>query len=108
MAESQDAIPWLDENGYPAVAEKLRRIQAGWKERGAQTRRSWWVKLAGKTGGRPCAIEGEELPVLRAAQIRMGRPVTSNALWHPGEVAPPKRETGRWKKKRKARRRRKP
>lgn len=95
---SQDIIPWLQQSGYNELAALLLKIQDGWKARGVNTRRSWWVRLAGGKNGRPSVVEGHQLPVLKAAQRRMGVPVTANALSLPNELPPPpKRSNGRWK-----------
>ena len=94
-----DARVWLRANGYDDVADLIDEIIAEWSASGNKTRRNWWEKLAGGSGGKPTKIGSRELPVLRAAQIRQGKPVTKNALCrNPREVPPPVEMQGRWKK----------
>lgn len=91
---------WLIENGYPQIAEMIDEIQAEWKENGKHTRRNWWEVLAGGKNGAPRTIYGRQFPVLQAAQIRQGKPITKNALKateHEME-APVIFDNGRWKK----------
>lgn len=93
---------WLVENGYPEIAEMIDEIQEEWKKTGKHTRRNWWEVLAGGKNGTPRTIYGREFPVLQAAQIRQGKPVTKNALKateHEIE-APMIFDNGRWKKDR--------
>src|SRR5258708_3323330 len=93
---------WLAANGYEDVAalidEAIRRIEA----KGRKSRRNWWDTLAGGPGGKPSVREGIGFPVLRVAQIRQGRPVTSNAICRNESEQPPDvNVTGRWAKKKK-------
>ena len=71
---------WLVENGHTETAELIKAVMDDWKRRGVQTRRNWWKILAGGKGGRPFTVNGREFPVLRAAQLRQGVPVTKNAI----------------------------
>lgn len=91
---------WLMENGYPEVAEMINEIQAEWKIRGKHTRRNWWDVLSGGKNGTPRIIYGRQFPVLQAAQIRQGKPVTKNALkiMENETDAPAVFDNGRWKK----------
>ncbi|HHX22761.1 MAG TPA: hypothetical protein GX723_01865, partial [Thermoanaerobacterales bacterium] len=74
--------------------------QAEWKETGKHTRRNWWDILSGGKNGVPRVIYGRKFPVLRAAQIRQGKPVTENAIKMPNETNVPKIvDNGRWKKR---------
>ncbi len=93
------ARQWLQENGYPEVAEMISDIQAEWKLVGKHTRRNWWEVLAGGKNGSPRTIYGRQFPVLQAAQIRQGKEVTPNALKvsESEEVAPAISVNGRWK-----------
>lgn len=92
---------WLMENGYPEVAEMINEIQAEWKINGKHTRRNWWDVLSGGKDGAPRTIYGRQFPVLQAAQIRQGKPITRNALKiMKNEADPPTVfDNGRWKKK---------
>jgi len=70
----------------------------GWQTKGTKTRRSWWDILAGGKNGKPRTIEGVTLPVLKAAQIRMGVPITKNAICrNEAEKVPEVVSNGRWK-----------
>jgi len=90
---------WLAENGYPEVAEMIGEIQAEWKVSGKHTRRNWWDVLSGGKNGTPRVIYGRTFPVLQAAQIRQGKPVTVNALKMNMEKSTPTVfANGRWKK----------
>ena len=71
---------WLIENGYPEVAEMINEIQVEWKISGKHTRRNWWDVLSGGKNGSPRTIYGRQFPVLQAAQVRQGKPITQNAL----------------------------
>lgn len=92
---------WLRENGYPEVADMINEIQAEWKVSGKHTRRNWWDVLSGGKNGTPRIIYGRQFPVLQAAQIRQGKPVTKNALkiMENEAEAPAVFDNGRWKKK---------
>lgn len=71
---------WLIENNYEDVAEIIDGIIDYWQKNGNGTRRNWWDKLAGGKNGVPLKVNGIEIPVLKAAQIRQGKPVTENAI----------------------------
>jgi hypothetical protein len=91
---------WLAANGYGDVValmdEAIRRIE----EKGKKSRRNWWDTLAGGSHGKPSVREGIEFPVLRAAQIRQGVPVSPNAIWRKENEEPPDVVvTDRWKRK---------
>lgn len=88
---------WLKENDYQDVAEQIDIIMNIWQEKGAKTRRNWWEVLAGGKNGKPRTIEGITLPVLKAAQLRQGLPITSNAICRKeDENIPVIRTNGRW------------
>lgn len=90
---------WLMENGYPEIAEMIDGIQTKWKVTGKHTRRNWWEVLSGGKNGTPRTIYGRKFPVLQAAQIRQGKPVTANAIKSiDEESAPATIDNGRWKK----------
>lgn len=91
------ARQWLLENEYGDVAGLIDTLTAAWKAQGKSTRRNWWMVLAGGAGGKPRKIGGTEFPVLKAAQMRQGMPVTDNAICrNPLEEAPPIRVSARW------------
>lgn len=80
---------WLVENDYADVASLIDKVQAAWQVQGKRTRRNWWEILAGDARGDPRSVAGQTFPVLRAAQLRQGVPVTSNALCrNPWEKVP--------------------
>ena len=88
---------WLIQNNYQDVAASIEILMDGWMEKGTRTRRSWWEVLAGGKNGTPRTIEGITFPVLRAAQLRKGVPVTENAIYRNNdEVFPGIRKNGRW------------
>lgn len=91
---------WLKENGYSEVAQLIDDVQAEWKQTQKHTRRNWWEVLSGGKNGSPRTIYGRQFPVLQAAQIRQGKPVTTNALKSAKEqsAAPAIFDNGRWKK----------
>ncbi|NLU23451.1 MAG: hypothetical protein GXW99_01780 [Clostridiales bacterium] len=93
-------ITWLMENGYPQIAEMINEIQAEWKISGKHTRRNWWDVLSGGKNGSSRIIYGRQFPVLQAAQVRQGKPVTKNALkiTQSETDAPAAFDNGRWKK----------
>ena len=89
---------WLIQNGYEDIAVSIDQIMEGWQTKGTKTRRSWWDILAGGKNGKPRTIEGVTLPVLKAAQIRMGVPITENAICrNKAEEVPEIVHGGRWK-----------
>lgn len=99
MGKNISARNWLMQNGYSDVAQLIDQIMRGWQIKGTKTRRNWWQVLAGCNDGKPRTIEGVTLPVLKAAQIRMGVPVTDNALCrNANECTPEIVDNGRWKK----------
>jgi len=94
------ARAWLIENGYPEIAETIDNIQAEWRATGKHTRRNWWEVLSGGKNGTPHTIYGHKFPVLQAAQIRQGKPITANAIKVADEdSAPAIFDNGRWKSK---------
>jgi hypothetical protein len=102
MAEQELARRWLRENGYEDIADSIDAFLAEWKATGKRTRRNWWEILAGDSQGSPRTIYGMKFPVLKAAQLRQGLPITPNAISRPGEKAPPPapQASGRWPKRR--------
>lgn len=74
------ARSWLIENGYNDIAQIIDEILDEWKKKGNGTRRNWWDKLAGGKNGASLKVNGVQIPVLRAAQIRQGKPLTNNAI----------------------------
>ncbi len=92
------ARTWLRENGYRDVADLIDEVMADLEEKGSKQRRNWWDVLAGGPSGHAIAVAGRAFPVLKAAQRRQGRRVTSNAIQRNAREVPPKpRKTGRWK-----------
>lgn len=88
---------WLRGNHYDDVADLIDEILKEWAAKGVKTRRNWWLILAGGRGGKPLNIAGRAFPVLRSAQIRMGRNVTPNATSRGEAESPlPICRTGRW------------
>lgn len=95
---------WLEQNGYEDVVALIDQAMARMIARGSKQRRNWWEVLAGGINGKPGLCEGIEFPVLRAAQIHQGVPVTPNALCrNPVEQVPAVRQTRRWPLKKKRR-----
>lgn len=91
---------WLRANNYEDVADLIDRAMASVAARECKTRRNWWEVLAGGKNGRPRTYESIEFPVLRAAQIHEGVPITPNALCRNNAEEPPApRLTGRWPRK---------
>lgn len=103
MHEQELARQWLRENGYADVASLIESLITKWKAAGKRTRRNWWEVLAGDSLGKPRTIDGRRFPVLKAAQIRQGVPVTDNAVSSSMEksLPPSQRVTNRWPKRRK-------
>lgn len=97
MPQNISVRNWLVQNNYEDVAALVDTVMDGWKVKGTKTRRSWWDVLAGGKNGKPRTIEGVTFPVLKAAQIRMGVPVTDNAICRENEEnIPLKTISGRW------------
>lgn len=91
---------WLKENDYIDVLLLINEIIYEWEMSGKRTRRNWWGILAGDKNGNPRKVSGREMPVLRAAQIREGRTITSNAICrNKEEIIVPKWKTNRWPSK---------
>src|SRR5438132_9883994 len=74
------AYNWLLQNNYEEVAAKIERVESKWHAQGKKTRRNWWDVLAGRKDGSPQRIEGIRFPVLRAARLRKGWPVTDGCV----------------------------
>lgn len=74
------ARSWLIENGYEDIGRLIDEIIEEWRRQGNGTRRNWWDKLCGSKNGKPLKVSGREIPILRAAQIRKGYPITPNAI----------------------------
>jgi hypothetical protein len=101
MPEKDPCREWLGKNGHDNIAELIDGFVSKWKAEGRRTRRNWWEILAGGRLGKPRTIDGQAFPVLKAAQIRQGLPVTANAISNSAERPPPRpRATGRWPKRR--------
>lgn len=88
---------WLRKNGYNDIADEIDNIMQEWSEKGKKTRRNWWEILSGGKNGKSRTIYGKTFPVLKAAQIRQGVPVTKNAICRNENENPPKiKKTNRW------------
>ena len=88
---------WLDQNGYSDITALINEVETEWRSQGKQTRRSWWEVLAGGATGNGRTVAGRTFPVLQAAQIRKGVPITDNALTRGVAEEPPRiRRDGRW------------
>lgn len=95
-----EARKWLRANGYDDVADVIDAVMQEWRASGNATRRNWWDVLAGRANGQPCTRAGRTFPVLRAAQIRKGLPITPNAICrNENEEVPPLTKPGRWRQK---------
>ena len=91
---------WLPANDYGRITDLIDGIMASIKANGSRERRSWGQILAGGKNGRPRVVAGGKFPVLAAAQIAYGLPVTPNAIRKSeDEVFPPKKENARWPKR---------
>lgn len=90
---------WL-RTDYADVLAQIQEVEAEWRAVNNKQRRNWWDVLAGGPGGTPCVVAGREFPVLRAAEIRKGMPVTPNAICRNEEEVAPGFRFGRWRKKR--------
>ncbi len=98
---STDARIWLRQNGYDDAATMNDATTQSWESNGKNTRRHWRDTLSGGAEGRPYTVEGQEFPVLAAAQRRQKKTVTPNAIQRNArETPPPVRETGRWPNRR--------
>ena len=92
---------WLLENDYKKELALIDTVEAEFDAAGSGQRRNWWDVLAGGTDGSPITVNGHEFPVLRAAQIRQGKPVTKNAICkNQDESIPPVKASKRWPRKR--------
>jgi hypothetical protein len=95
--KNKDARIWLRQNGYNDVADMIDVVMQRWEAEGKSTRRNWWDTLSGGVDGRPYTIDGQEFPVLVAAQRRQHKPVTANAIQrNVRENVPAVRRDGRW------------
>jgi hypothetical protein len=92
---------WLGENGYTEALVKVDLAISRITAKGKKSRRDWWQTLAGGVDGKPSVREGIEFPVLRAAQIRQGKPITANAIClNEDEEIPAVVSTKRWRRRR--------
>lgn len=87
---SLSARQWLRENGYCETAAIIDEIEDEWHRQGKKTRRNWWDVLAGDSKGGPRTIEGRVFPVLKAAQLRQGVPVTVEDPQPPTRITTPR------------------
>ena len=92
-----NARQWLRANNYDDIADMIDEVINEWQAEGKKTRRNWWDILSGRKNGEPCVRKGRKFPVLRAAQLRQGKPVTENAICRdPAEEPPPIVVSARW------------
>jgi len=97
MPQNVSVRKWLVQNNYADVVALIDIVMDGWKTKETKTRRNWWDVLAGGENGNPRTIEGVTFPVLKAAQIRKGVPITDNAICrNEAEEIPEIYVTGRW------------
>jgi len=97
MPQNVSARKWLIQNDYADIAALIDIVMDGWKTKETKTRRNWWDVLAGGENGKPRTIEGVTFPVLKAAQIRKGVPITDNTICrNEAEEVPKVYVTGRW------------
>jgi hypothetical protein len=89
MPEKDLCREWLRKSGHDNIGELIDGFVSKWKAEGKRTRRNWWEILAGGRLGKPRTTDGHAFPVLKAAQIRQGLPVTANAVSLSGELPPP-------------------
>ena len=91
---------WLATD-YPDVLNLIDEVMAEFKASGSKERRNWADIFSGGKDGKELKVAGREFPVLEAAQISRGKPVTANALCLNvnEEPFPGVRKTGRWPKK---------
>jgi DNA adenine methylase len=87
--EPTRARQWLRKNGYDDIADMIDKAMDEWKTEGNRTRRNWWEVLAGDSNGKPRVVAGLEFPVLRAAQVRQGLPVSDDAVCRDRNEKPP-------------------
>jgi len=98
MPEKDLCREWLRKNGHDNIAELIDGFVNRWKAEGRRTRRNWWEILAGGRLGKPRTIDGHSFPVLKAAQIRQGLPVSANAISNSAELprrSPERPDAGR-------------
>lgn len=92
---------WCVENNYPDCVALIDKADALIAAKGKKSRRNWWDTFAGGVDGKPSVREGIEFPVLRAAQIRQGKPITPNAIClNEDEEVPPVIASKRWPRRR--------
>ena len=89
---------WLRRNGHEAVLALIDEVMAEFAAAKSKERRNWADVLSGGKDGKPIVVAGREFPVLKAAQISRGKPVTANAISSDQEhdEFPGVRRTGRW------------
>lgn len=80
---------WLLENKYEDFAALVDQALEKIRAKSRRSRRNWWDTFAGGPDGKPSIREGIEFPVLRAAQIRQGKPITPNAICRSEDEQPP-------------------
>src|SRR5262245_12530111 len=92
---------WLAENNYPKELALVDLVESEFEASGSGERRNWWDVFAGGKDGAPVVVNGHEFPILRAAQIRQGKPITKNAICNNSDEAiPPVKASKRWPRKR--------
>ena len=97
-------LQWFKEHGYERDAQEAEDVIDRLKAIGSKERRNWWDVFAGGKDGKPLTVAGHTFRVLAVAQMRQGKPVTSNAVPRsPGEPDPPGFRPGRWAARKKKR-----
>src|ERR1044072_901091 len=86
---------------YDEELALVNKVEAELKASGSKERRNWWDVFAGGKDGGSISVNGHAVPVLRAAQIRQGKPITKNAkCLNEDETIPSVRASRRWPRKR--------
>ena len=92
---------FLREYRYMNELGLVDKVEAELRASGSKQRRNWWDVFAGAKDGSPMTVNGHEFPILRAAQIRQGVPITANARCNDeDEIIPPVKASKRWPRKR--------
>jgi hypothetical protein len=100
MPKHKSVRIWLCENSYEDIDGLIEQVISIWKIKGKKTRRNWWDVLAGRENGTQRIIEGVYFPVLKAARLRKGWPVTEHSLCrNENENIPAIIQSNRWPSK---------
>lgn len=84
-------VQWLRTSGYTSVADKIEKIEAGWRKNKVKTRRNWFEVLAGDNKGRERSVAGHVFPIIASIRARQGLDPVIHAERRAGEKPlPPK------------------